>query len=95
MVKVYRERLEIAGSILQTALKPSTSYELLVASSTSYKRLVALHEALLVTGDIVEVPNGSGKKYKTSSQGAEFLRKINDVKPNMERVKKALAAPRI
>jgi len=95
MGKVYRERIEIVGSILQAALKPSTRYELYLASDTSYKNFAELHDALLVTGDIVEIQMDSKEKYKISSRGADLLRKINNVKPNIERIKKALVASRI
>ena len=95
MGKVYRERIEIVGSILQAALKPSTRYELYLASNTSYKGFAELRNALLVTGDIVEIQMDSKEKYKTSSRGSDLLRKINNVKPNIERIKKALETSRI
>jgi predicted transcriptional regulator len=86
--KIYRERVEIIGSILQGALEPKTKPHLQKYSNTAFAQFNEIYDALLKTGYLVKINQGT--RYKTSNEGADFLKKINEIKPHLDRVKRCM-----
>lgn len=83
----YREKIEVIGIVLQKARQPSTKFQLYEASATSHNEFKKMHEALLDSDYLREI-SGNPKEYETTQRGIEFLIKINELKPHLERYRR-------